>query len=611
MKKKWVRVPIGFVLFLIVSMFVMGRFKPVQATGSSGIITVCPKFKELQDAINTNGVVMFALGSDCTVYFDAEIPVYGYVNISNTGSGKLIFDGRGSDGDADNDTRFFTVSSTGSLELENLTLQNGSVDGRGGAINNIGGVLSLNQVTLYRNKAVNQGGAIYTNGGTVLIDQSTFRQNQTTDGIDTESGNGGAIYTACYLGITEVTIHESTFDGNHTGASSLKDSGHGGAIYHFNSTGTTAMNIFNSTFFNNYTGHSLLAGSGDGGAVYGNNYGGTMTVSVFNSTFSANKVGGSTDGDFGDGGAIYLRNSTLSMAGSILANSGITSIGSRIADCASYDGFFNDGGYNIVEDAGECEFNAVTTSQVDPALYFSPGNYGGLTQTIPVNSSSQAVNAIPVGRTAFGVHLCGYDYSDQDQRGEYRPGGEACDIGAYEIVDGTHPYTLPSAGFAPGYVTNIVTPLMQLSNLAAEDGGMLLSIPTLNVQVMVLGVPRNGLGWDVNWLGDAVGYLEGTTFPTWDGNSVLVGHKVNALGMDSVFSMLSNLVFGDRVVIHAWGQQYTYEVRSIDWVDANDLSVLEDADENMLTLITCDGFDRSSGEYHLRVVVRAYLVSVK
>ncbi len=76
------------------------------------------------------------------------------------------------------------------------------------------------------------------------------------------------------------------------------------------------------------------------------------------------------------------------------------------------------------------------------------------------------VDSIPVGRTAFGVSLCGYDYASQDQRGEYRPGGSACDAGAYELVDDAHPYNLPAAGFTPEVVTKVGAPLIEYAPLA-------------------------------------------------------------------------------------------------------------------------------------------------
>ncbi|MBN2048149.1 MAG: sortase [Anaerolineaceae bacterium] len=605
------RTNVRIVLLLILLIGLFSLPPSVAAAGVDSGISRCISYSELTDALSVNGVVSFSLDNDCVIAFDDEIQVSGYVSIINSGRGRLVFDGRGGDTDEDNDTRFFSVSSTGSLSLENVTLQNGSVSGNGGAINNDGGNLVLKQVVFRKNQAGYRGGALYHLGGTITIDQSSFIQNATKDTPEARSGNGGAIYNNNLFGMMAVTITDSTFKGNHTGSSTASGSGHGGAIYNFNSSGTQNVYIFNSTFYGNRTGSSVLGGSGDGGGIYSNNYGGTMALNVFNSTFSANQVGSSRVGDVGSGGALHTRYSTLSLAGTILSNSTVTNPGEPTADCSQYEARINDGGYNLIEDAGECEFSAVTTQFVDPGLSGAPGSHGGSTDTISLSANSLAVDVIPVGQLGLGVTICGYDYADQDQRGEYRPGGEACDIGAYEIVNEAHPYQLPAAGFEPGKVTMIGTPLIEYVSPTAEDGEMILSIPSIGVTAPVFGVPRNGLGWDVQWLGDAVGYLTGTTFPTWNGNSALVGHKVNAQGNASVFSKLETLSYGDQVMIKAWEQEYVYQVRDVFWVDAGSLEVLEDSDQNMLTLITCDEYDPISGNYRLRVVVQAVLFDVR
>ena len=117
-------------------------------------------------------------------------------------------------------------------------------------------------------------------------------------------------------------------------------------------------------------------------------------------------------------------------------------------------------------------------------------------------------------------------------------------------------------------------------------------------------------GWDTAWLGANVGYLQGTAFPTWRGNSAIAGHKVLPGGNAGPFAELHRLAYGDRIVIHGWGQQYLYEVRTMERVQPQDLSVLQHEELPWLTLITCRDFDESTGLYPWRTIVRAVQVDI-
>ena len=92
-------------------------------------------------------------------------------------------------------------------------------------------------------------------------------------------------------------------------------------------------------------------------------------------------------------------------------------------------------------------------------------------------------------------------------------------------------------------------------------------------------------GWDVTWLGDQAGYLVGTDFPTWIGNSVIAGHTTLASGMDGPFSQLQELEYGDQIVIGAWGMRYIYEVREKDLVQPTDPSSFQHVDRAWLRLL--------------------------
>jgi LPXTG-site transpeptidase (sortase) family protein len=167
---------------------------------------------------------------------------------------------------------------------------------------------------------------------------------------------------------------------------------------------------------------------------------------------------------------------------------------------------------------------------------------------------------------------------------------------------------LPATGFAPRVRTSLPA---QPARLAYQDyGAMRLEIPNLGQSVAIVGVPKSGDGWDVRWLGEQAGYLEGTAFPTWAGNTGLAGHSTLADGSPGPFAKLGSLHWGDEVIIQAWGQRYVYAVRQNSLVGPGQLAALQHEDLDWVTLITCQGYDELSGMYLWRRVVRAVLVAV-
>ena len=167
--------------------------------------------------------------------------------------------------------------------------------------------------------------------------------------------------------------------------------------------------------------------------------------------------------------------------------------------------------------------------------------------------------------------------------------------------------TLPETGFAPNKITD-------LGNVPREvymqTGGITLDIPSLHIDVPIVGVPQRNGDWNVSWLGRQAGWLEGSSFPTWNGNSVITSHVYLSNGSPGPFVDLSKLRYGERVVIHAYGQKYTFEVRSNEIVDPKDSSAFRHEERPWVTLVTCREYDEKTNTYRKRVVVRAVLVSV-
>ncbi|UYN90383.1 MAG: sortase [Anaerolineales bacterium] len=165
-------------------------------------------------------------------------------------------------------------------------------------------------------------------------------------------------------------------------------------------------------------------------------------------------------------------------------------------------------------------------------------------------------------------------------------------------------FSLPNTGFAP----NVAAELNPKAAYAST--GLHLSIPKLGLATDIVGVPQGINGWDVSWLGESAGFLHGTAFPTLAGNTVITAHVWGADNQPGPFAGLHGLRYGDHISINAWGQTYTYEVRTNTSYSPSSLSPLATTDHDWVTLITCQGFDEVSGEYLFRRVVRAVLISI-
>jgi len=167
---------------------------------------------------------------------------------------------------------------------------------------------------------------------------------------------------------------------------------------------------------------------------------------------------------------------------------------------------------------------------------------------------------------------------------------------------------LPDTGFAPGRVSALPAPLSDIRPRSLGD--LWIEVPDLDIQIPIVGVPLQEEGWDVSQLWDQAGYLEGTAFPTWAGNTAISGHVYLSDGTPGPFVRLGELLWGDEVIIHAFGQRYRYEVREVESVRPDDLSVLRHEEYDWVTLITCQGYDEQQDAYRSRMVVRAVLMEV-
>jgi len=222
-----------------------------------------------------------------------------------------------------------------------------------------------------------------------------------------------------FLGLSNLTLTE--------GVSEV-----GGALF----AGGAEVFIEDSTFVDNE--------AGEGGAIFGIE----SEVYILNSTFSEDEA--EAGGAIANEDALFLiTNCTFdgnlaeygadiaTEEGESLVNSSIFANSISGGNCDEVD----DGGYNISDD-GSCYFsspsvNYSTTLNLDP---LGLQNNGGPTQTIALESGSQAIDFIPI---ASCLDLFG-DPVTTDQRGFGRPDPanlNFCDAGAFE-VDAVPPFVL-------------------------------------------------------------------------------------------------------------------------------------------------------------------------
>jgi LPXTG-site transpeptidase (sortase) family protein len=175
---------------------------------------------------------------------------------------------------------------------------------------------------------------------------------------------------------------------------------------------------------------------------------------------------------------------------------------------------------------------------------------------------------------------------------------------------------LPETGFPKGVTLSISAARSApgvLSQRQAAPTDLILEIPALRITAPILSVPRSGNRWDVRWLGAAVGWLEGSAFPTRAGNTVLAGHVWNADNTPGVFASIRDLRYGDRLLIRASGYTHVYEVRENRVIEGPGAAgeVFRHKEDDWLTLMTCEGYDPLTRSYRSHRIVQAVRVAVK
>ena len=132
---------------------------------------------------------------------------------------------------------------------------------------------------------------------------------------------------------------------------------------------------------------------------------------------------------------------------------------------------------------------------------------------------------------------------------------------------------------------------------ATKDGGgepqAVLKIDRLNITAPVY----KGTGRVT--LDRGIGLVESNPLPGEIGNIAISGHR------DGFFRPLKDIELGDKVSLHTLNGDLHFLVSDVRIVDALDISVLDDTDTTVLTLITCHPF------YYVGYAPDRYIVTAK
>lgn len=541
------------------------------------------------------------------------------------------------------------INNHSTLTVTDSTLSGNSATGNGGGIYNQN-TLTLTKSTLSGSSA-NYGGGVYTAVGSIMsAENSTFSGNHATtngsaiaigvgacDGGDVSLGSttiadgtsaGSAIYFEPFICVPGTLTMSNTIVERSGEANAFDFGGSNGFIDNGN-------NITNDNGVNTPAGVTYHASLGLGSLA--NNGGATQTIALLTGSPAINagvncpgtdQRGVSRPQGAGcDIGAFEVDDTFPTVVSDSLVASYASGAGPSTFTVTFSENVYNPAGdtdpndvtnpanYLLVEDGINNTFDTVScaggllSDDVQTPITAVTYNAGLFTATVNLSA------ALPDG--SYRLFVCGTT--------------SIFDLALRELNDGLSDYTfnftvatvtqtassttfsaLPATGFAPHKVTSLPAQPAHLAYTIMSD--IWLEIPSQNIKTNIVGVPQaENKTWDVKWLENNVGWLNGTAFPTWQGNSVLTAHVTNANGLPGPFANIKDLKYGDQLIVHLYGQSYIFEVRASvpvrSGINAYAFQHLEAA--SYLTLITCQNYDEQTDSYRFRRIVRAVLVDVK
>jgi hypothetical protein len=379
-----------------------------------------------------------------TITFTSPLPdLSTNLSIDGPGAGKLTVHANAT---GSNNFRVFNVTLAGTVSFSDITISGGLFNsgGSGAGIQNANtATVNITNCVVANNFALGGGGGISIISGTVNVSRTTFDSNGTTGGgaaiangsgtlnttdctFTANSAGGGGALGAISNNTGNTTITNCTFSSN--------SSGRGGALVSF---GSGIVTVNNSTF----TGNSATLGGGGAIASLGG------TTNLNNCTIIGNMAVNSPDG--GAGGISNLGSGTINIRSTLVALNSAT--GFSVSQDVS--GPFVSQGFNLIgKTNGSTGFPAATDFTGTEAAPLDPKvdpnglqNNGGPTRTVALLFGSPAIDKGT--RTGLPVNLIadqrgiGFARTFNDPAVPNAPGGDATDIGAFEVQSAAPPPT--------------------------------------------------------------------------------------------------------------------------------------------------------------------------
>lgn len=351
----------------------------------------------LDAALEAGGQVSFACGGPATIVVTARKRLAGDLAID--GGGTITLSGGGA-------VSVLLVAAGAHVRLDDLTVADGVSDIQpGAAIRNLGS-LEMYGVTLADSFTRSFGGGL-SNEGFATVDGSTIAFNQGGSG-------GGGIANFRTLVLRNSTVFRNTSGIEYAYGS--EQPGSGGGILNFG-----VLNAVNSTLTAN------VAISNNAAFTPVNAYGGGLynvgTASLTNCTLTRNRTPEK-------GYCPALNNAGLLTARNVL-------LGDHRSGCCNQGVVADESVANLADD----EYNECPTFLQVPygALgLLGLAAHGGPTMTVGLRADSVAIDAGDAG-------VCADAVAGRDQRGvdRFRPGDDACDVGAFEARGAADPPPTP------------------------------------------------------------------------------------------------------------------------------------------------------------------------
>jgi sortase A len=154
-----------------------------------------------------------------------------------------------------------------------------------------------------------------------------------------------------------------------------------------------------------------------------------------------------------------------------------------------------------------------------------------------------------------------------------------------------NPEPTPEPGAEAEPLSTVVPPAPPTGDVVGR-----IEIPAIGVNWMFL----QGVGLDV--LKDGPGHYEGTPLPGEEGNASIAGHRTT---YGQPFHNIDELGPGDEIIVtYITGARFVYEYRETEIVSPDRVDVIENTEDDRLTLTACHP-KYSAAE---RIVVRSALV---